>query len=90
MRVLVKGTLSDVVGRRSGVPKETSFGPLLFSLYASNLFDVIHTHLPSIQECICRFVLDDQVAALSTMERCVADIRYWKLHDKLKLIDEMN
>ena len=49
VRVLVKGTLSDVVGRRSGVPKETSFSPLLFSLYASSLFDVIHTHLPSIQ-----------------------------------------
>ena len=28
--VLVKGTLSDVVGLRSGVCKGTSFGPLLF------------------------------------------------------------
>lgn len=38
----------------------------------------------------CADGIDDQTAALSAMERCVADIRHWKLHDKLKLINEMN
>ena len=87
---LVQERDTNVVGLRSGVPNVLSFGPLLFSLYASKLFDVIHTRSCSLMYLsFCADSIDDQTTALSSMERWLADIRHWKLHDKVKLIYEI-
>lgn len=47
-RVLVNGVMSDAFDLSSGVPQGSCLGPLLFLFYASKIFDVIRSHLPSV------------------------------------------
>ena len=68
-------------------------GPILFTLYASKLFELAKTHLPEVH-CYA----DDTQAhisvspklksALKSMENCMSDIRSWTLNDNLKWNDD--
>ena len=46
-RVMINGVLSDRFDLSFGVPQGSCLGPLLFSAYASKLFQVIKNHLPN-------------------------------------------
>lgn len=45
-RVFLNGCTSDSLRLPYGVPQGSCFGPLLFTIYASKLFEVIKNHLP--------------------------------------------
>ena len=45
-RNLCDGVKSDSFDLRFGVPQGICFGPLLFVVYASKLFEIIQAHLP--------------------------------------------
>lgn len=47
-RVSVWETVSDKFDLRYGVPQGLCFGPLLFTVYAGALFDVMEKHLPNV------------------------------------------
>ena len=72
-------------------------GPLLFSIYTSQLFDIVSKHLPNVHcyaddtQLYLSFKPDNeasQLAALVAMEACIEDIRRWMIHDKLMLNDD--
>ena len=77
-----------------GVPQGSFLGSLSFSLYASKLFNFVESHLPN-----PHYYADDtqlhiafrpgnvleEIAAITTMESCIADISQWMHSDKLKL-----
>ena len=46
-QVTINGALSKTFGLECGVPQGSCLGPLLFTIYASKLFSVIKSHLPS-------------------------------------------
>ena len=46
--VIVKGAYSDSTELSLGVPQGSCLGPLLFTIYASKLFEVVKTCLPII------------------------------------------
>ena len=97
LRVSVDGGLSDSFHLPFGVPQGSCLGPLLFTMYASKLFEVIKDHLPMVHAYAddtqlylsfkpgCTVTEQD---AIRTMERCIKAIRIWMLTDKLKLNEE--
>ena len=72
-------------------------GPLLFTIYASSLFDIMKSHLPSVhtyaddtQLYISFNPVDNTSAAdaVIAIENCIHDVRAWMRDDKLMLKDD--
>ena len=47
-RILINGSYSSDFDLPQGVPQGSCLGPLLFTLYARKLFDVVESHLPNV------------------------------------------
>ena len=47
-RVTLSGCVLDSFSLEQGIPKGSCLGPLLFTIYASELFQFIKTHLPDV------------------------------------------
>ena len=95
-RVSISGKCSESLQLNQGVPQGSCLRPLLFTLYASKLFEVVKRHLPSVHA----YADDTQLYlafkpgcasstydAMAAMERYINEIRAWMLSDKLKIND---
>lgn len=97
LRVFVDGGLSDSVCLPFGVSQGSCLGPLLFTIYASKLFEVLKGHLPLVHvyaddtQLYLSFKPGSSLTeqdAMRTIERCIKDIRTWMLTDKMKLNED--
>ena len=95
-RVSVHGTVSEKFALNWGVPQGSCLGPLLYTIYASELFTVIKDHLPDAHcfsddsQLYLSFSPNEEqgeVEAVKNMELCVNDIRNWMSKDKLLMND---
>ena len=84
----VRGAVSDKFDLRYGVPQSSCLGPLLFTVYASALFDVMEKHLPTVHCCandsqlyisFSLKVHSGQADAVASIEHCIQDIRHVSL-----------
>ena len=96
-RVYINQTYSDDFPLPHGVPQGSCLGPLLFTMYASKLFDVVKNHLPNIHayaddtQIYLSFKLDSTAGeqdAITALQDCITDIRSWMIADRLKLNDD--
>ena len=97
-QVSTDGTLSVKFVLECGVPQGVPRArPLLFVVYASNIFEIgdkhnleIHCYADDSQLYLSFRPnnIANQEPALPRVERCIEDIRDWMLSDKLKLNDD--
>ena len=96
-RIAVQGTMSRQFDLDCGVPQGSCLGPLLFVIYASNLFKVVEKHLPTTHcfaddtQLYLSFKPDDTTSqndAINAMNKCVDDLRNWMITDKLMINDD--
>ncbi len=95
--VVLNGTTrSNVSVLKYGVPQGSCLGPILFTEYASTLFQVIHGHLEDVHgyaddhQVYLAFSPDctvSQFGAVECMENCLLDVKQWMLANKLKMND---
>ena len=85
-RIVIRQCKVGQFDLKFGVPQGSCLDPMLFSLYTSELFDVISQHLPTAHSyaddtsiCLAFNPNDDsnQDAAIAAMEACLCDIRNW-------------
>ena len=96
-RVVFRYGVSDSFHLARGVPQGSCLGPLLFTSYASKLFEVIKHHLPSAHayaddtQLYLSFIPDcsaSETECISAMEKCIRAVRAWMIQDKMKLNDD--
>ena len=93
-------SFNQEVSKRSdlacGVPRRSCLGPLLFTIYASKIFEIIKEYLPQAHayaddtQLYLSFKADsstEQNDAMKAMENCITAIRAWMIEDKLCLND---
>ena len=95
-RILINGSYQSDFDLPQGVPQGSCLGPLLFTLYASKLFDVVESHLPNVHayaddtQLYISFKPDGSATetdAVDALQACIRDIRTWMVQDKLRLND---
>ncbi len=92
----LSGTLSDTFDLNCGVPQGSCLGPVLFTQYASTLFNVIYNHLNDAHayaddhQLYLAFSpnsIVSQLSAVEKMQNCLSDVKAWMVNNKLKMND---
>ena len=74
----------------TGVPQGSVLGPLLYAMYVSPIGDVVtghgmNYHLYADEQQVYTAICPDQLADLSALELCTADVARWFLENALLL-----
>ena len=95
--VAIDGATSDKFDIDFGLPQGSCIGLSLFSIYASQLFDIVTQHIPTVHcyaddtKLYLAFRQGDratQHSAVAALEACIQDVREWVIKDKLKIKDD--
>ena len=95
-QVQIKGTLLEKKRLTTGVQQGSCLGPVLFTIYVADLFQIIEKHLPEAHG----YADDHQVylsfspipstnptASVNAIENCVTELRSWMISNMLMVND---
>ena len=82
-QIQTKGTLSEKKQLTTGVPQESCLGPVLFTIYVADLFQIIEKHHPKAQG----YADDHQTALVTAIENCVVKLKSWMISNMLMMND---
>ena len=91
--VIIQSTRSAPCELNTGVPQGSCLGPVLFTQYASPVFELIEDHDKSghgyadDHQIYNSFSPEHCVQNISSMERCISSIREWMSSMKLRMND---
>ena len=92
----IRGPLSEKKQLTTGVPQGSCLGPVLFTIYVADLFQIIEKHLPEAQgyaddhQVYLSFrpiPSTNQTASVTAIENCVAELRSWMISNMLMVND---
>ena len=95
--ISVNGGTSDAFHLSQGVPQGLCLGTLLFTVYTSELFDIIEKHLPSVHcyaddtQLYLAFSPKkegDDAIAIEAMRNCIMELRVWMARNRLMLNED--
>ena len=95
-QVQIKGTLSEKKQLTTGVPQGSCLGPVLFTIYVADFFQIIEKHLPEAQGYADDHQVylsfrpippTNQAASVTAIENCVAELRSWMISHMLMVND---
>ena len=96
-RFSVNGGLSDTFPLAQGVPQGSCLGPLLLTVYTSELFDIVGRLFPSVHSyandtqlylAFSPDVQGDDASAVKAICDCIMNLRKWMIRDRLMLNDD--
>ena len=96
-QISINGILSEKFQLEYGVPQGSCLGPLLFTIYTSELLEIFTFHLPSVHayadgtDILVAFSPADssnEEEAVATIENCICVIQAWMEKNKLMLNDD--
>ena len=102
LRVSFGQALSEKFELSYGVPQGSCLGPLLYTIYASELLDIIEKHLPDAHtyandtQLYLSFkpaATSSQDDAIAAIEACIKDIRAWmsrNKHENMNMVTHIN
>ena len=95
-RVLINGNYSESFSLSHGVPQGSCLGPLLFTIYASKLFEIVKCHLPDVHayaddtQLYLYFKPDgaatNELDVICALQNCIKDIRTWMNEGKTEFL----
>ena len=92
LSVAIASSISSTKELHYGVPQGSALGPIMFVLYVQPLSNRIKRHSLSvhlIDDDIQTSILPQHVhSAISSLETCISDVKYWMIENKLELKDE--
>ena len=95
-RVSINGTVSSGRPIYYGVPQGSCLGPIMYTQYASTLFEVVQRHLVNIRGYADDHALyvsfhpntqGTEAAAVSAIKNCLTDVKTWMLENTFKMND---
>ena len=95
-QVQIKGTLSEKKQLTTGVPQGSCIGPVLFTIYVADLFQIIEKPLQEalgyadghqVYLSFGPIPSTNQTASVTAIENCVAELRSWMISNMLIVND---